>query len=334
MNNWPLAKIFWTIFGLEALAVGAMLLLAMGSLARRSGPDGGLVGAWIVLLPVAGLAMVAGLFLAVKAPWVRVVCILVLLWPVVGPVVGAPIMLLKKGVEASRMEEIRVGGDLFPEKGQRKLAEAIANHDAAGVKAALQAAGDLNRKYSQKLPYYTPLGDEETLLSFACGKADESDASLEIVRMLLAAGANPNLPFGMPLSAAVFRSVRVAEALLDAGADLHAVDGYGQPIWWYALGSGEHNLRMIEMLIRRGVDLQGRNRVGLTALEQAAESDWWRSLYLLAQHVPGGQDLAVGPDKMRVSEKLAEEIRKLEESSLPVPEDMKRAMAAFAARPR
>ncbi len=334
MNNWPLVKIFWTIFGLEALAVGVMLLLTLGSLARRSGPDGGLVGAWIVLIPVASLAMVAGLFLAVKAPWVRVICILVLLWPVVGPVVGAPILLLKKGVEASRMEEIRLGGDLFPEKGQRKLAEAIANHDAAAVKDTLSGAGDLNRKYSQKLPYYTPLGDEETLLSFACAKADESDASLEIVRMLLAAGANPNLPAGLPLSAAIFRSVRVAEELIRAGADIHAVDGYGQPIWWYAIGHEAKNVEMLSALLRHEADLGQRNRVGVTAIEYAAENDWWRSVYLLAQYVPAGKDMVLGREKLTVAEKLAEEVKAMEDSNQAVPEDMKRAMAAFAGRAR
>lgn len=330
MNNWPLVKIFWTIFGLEALAAGTMLVLALGSLSRRSGPDGGLVGAWIVLIPLAALGLVASFFLAVKAPWARVLCIVLLLWPLVGSVVGAPVLFLKQRFEDYQIEKSRVGGYLFPEAGQRRLAMAIANHDAAGVKAALPESGDLNRKYSQKLPYYTALGDEETLLSFACEKADESDASLEIVRLLLAAGANPNLPFGVPLSSAISRSVRVAEELIRAGADIHAVDGYGQPIWWCAIGHEAKNVEMLSALLRHEADLGQRNRVGVTAIEYAAENDWWRSVYLLAQYVPGGKDKVLGQENLTVAEKLAAELKAMEESNQAAPEDMRRAAAAFA----
>jgi hypothetical protein len=334
MNKWPLVKIFWTIFGLEALAALTMLALALMSFSRRSGPDGGMVGAWIVLIPVAALGLVGGLFLAVKAPWARVLCIVLLLWPLVGPVVGAPVLFLKKQLEAYRTEQSRVGRNLFPEEGQRRLAAAIANHDVAGVKAALPGAADLNRSYSQKLPYSVPLGDAETMLSFACQHADESDAAVEIVRSLLQAGANPNLPAGLPLSAAIFRSVRVTEELLRAGADIGAVDGYGQPVWWYAVGHEAKNVEMLAALLRHEADLAQRNRIGTTVLEYAAESEWWRSVYLLAQFVPGGKDLVLGRSTLSVSAKLAEEVHAMEESGQEVPADMKRAMAAFAGRSR
>jgi hypothetical protein len=293
-----------------------------------------MVGAWIVLIPVAALALVAAMFLAFRAPWARAVCILLLLWPFVGSVVGAPVMFLKQRIEEFQMERSRVGGDLFPEAGQRRLAAAIANHDVAGVKAALTGAGDLNRAVSQKLPYYVPLGDAESMLSFACQKADESDAAVEVVRVLVQAGANPNLPAGVPLSAAIFRSVRVTEELIRAGADVRAVDGYGQPIWWYAVGHEASNVEMLSALLRHEADLQQRDRAGATVLEYAADGGWWRSVYLLAQYVPGGKDIVLGREKLSVSAKLAEEVKAMEENNRPVPEDMKRAMTVFTERTR
>lgn len=329
-----LSRVFWTIFGLEAVAVGAMLVMALATFGKRSGPDGGLVGAWIVFIPVIAMAMVGSLFLVVKAPWVRMLCIALLLWPFVGSVVGAPVLFLKEKFAAFGMERSRVGADIFPQAGQRKLAAAIANHDVEGVKAALAGAGELNQVHSQKLPYYVPLGDGETLLSFACQKADGSDAAVEVVRILLQAGANPNLPVGVPLSAAIFRSVRVTEELIRAGADIHAVDGYGQPIWWYAIGHEASNVAMLSALLRHEADMQKRDRSGSTVLEYAADHDWWRSVFLLAQFVPGGKDMKLGREKMSVSEKLALEVKALEESNRPVPEDMKRAMAVFAERTR
>jgi hypothetical protein len=330
-NAWPLGKIFWTIFTLEALGVGVTLTLALASFAKRSGPDGGLVGAWIVLIPVGALALVAALFAAAKAPWLRVLCIVLLLWPFVGAVLSAPVHLLKGKLEEYQLESARLGEHLFSEPGQRKLASAIAHHDPAGVKAALAEAGDLNATHRQNLPYYTPLGDAESILSFACQNLDDSESSVEVIRILLRAGANPNLPAGVPLSAAIFRSVAAAEALIRAGADVHAVDGYGQPVWWYALGHEGRNVEMLGMLLRHGASPAQRDRIGETALDHAAGSEWWRSVYFLARHVPRGKDLVLKGESETIQAKLEREIQSLEESNQAVPEDLRASLAAFRA---
>ncbi len=258
--------------------MGVILTLALASFAKRSGPDGGLVGAWIIIIPIGALAFVAALFAAAKAPWLRMLCIVLLLWPFVGHVLSAPVHFLKGKYEAFQIESARLGKHMFREPGQRKLAAAIADRHPAGLKAALAEAGDLNATHRQNLPYYTPLGDAESLLSFACQNLDDSESSVEVIRALLRAGANPNLPAGAPLSAAIFRSVAATEALIRAGADLHAVDGYGQPVWWYALGREERNVKMLEILLRHGASMAQRNRIGETALEHAAGDESWRSV--------------------------------------------------------
>ncbi len=289
------------------------------------------MGAWIIINAIGALAFVAALFAAAKAPLLRVICIVLLLWPFVGSVLSAPVHFLKGKYEAFQMESARVGEHIFPEPGQRKLAAAIANHDPAGVQAALAEAGDLNATHRRNLPYYTPPGDAESLLSFACQNLDDSESSIEVIRALLRAGANPNLPAGAPLSAAIFRSVAATVALIRAGADLHAVDGYGQPVWWYALGREERNVKMLEILLRHDASMAQRNRIGETALEHAAGDESWRSVYFLARHVPGGKDLVLKGESETIQAKLEREIQSLQEGNQPVPDDLGAALAGFRA---
>jgi hypothetical protein len=89
-----------------------------------------------------------------------------------------------------------------------KLANAIYDHDVERVKPLLAEAGDLNKPY----------GNDTTMFDFALSNTDDTDASYEIIRMLVASGGNPNIPPGRPLRLALYRTPRFAELLLEAGA--------------------------------------------------------------------------------------------------------------------
>lgn len=91
-----------------------------------------------------------------------------------------------------------------------------------------------------------------------CRAAERGD--LEAVRALLAAGASVDpVPAGedSPLCLAVmFRQLAVAEALLDAGANVNHRGGYGRTPLLYAAG---RSVALIRLLVARGADLRARH---------------------------------------------------------------------------
>ncbi|BDC50819.1 hypothetical protein F183_A31350 [Bryobacterales bacterium F-183] len=336
LGDLPLTKIFWSIFTVEAILVAAMLVFLLFSL--QSGPSGGAVGAWLIVIPIAVLAIIAGIFLSTNARWVRITCISVLVWPAIYTVVGTPIGMIVRfiggTVRSYGAERERRGEHLFKEAGQRKLAAAIADHDIERVKAALHGAGDLNRIVDKNLPYYVPLGDKETLLSFACdNSSDDSDASVEVVRLLLAAGANPNLPPAYPLNVALARSGRVLAILLEAGADPNADHGESRkPVWWSVLVRGKDpDGKKLQLLLAHGADITRRESDGAGVLDRALEEDQWLAVWHLAQRMPAGKDTVVGSEGKTVHDHLAAKVKAFKESGSPVPDDLATALAGFDA---
>lgn len=149
LSDLPLSKIFWNIFAIEAVLIGALLFKAVQSFSDSKPTDGGMVGAWLILVSVVALALVGCLFLLFKAPAVQATLTLLLLFPVVGSVVAAPIHWVIQKVKDSRMvverERDRLGEYIFQEPGARAVATAVADRDLARIKAALPNAGDINR---------------------------------------------------------------------------------------------------------------------------------------------------------------------------------------------
>jgi len=341
----PLAKIFWGIFAVEAMVVAFMLAKVAGSIGEYKGENGGLVGAWLVLIPLVVLVVAAGLFLVAKAPWIRIACIVLLLLPVLSPMVGAPVQLVVRSV-GGRMRDVeqeryRRGEHLFREAGPRALAAAIADGDVARINAALPGAGDLNRQVPTNRTYYVPLGDSATFLTFALERADESDGFAEVIRALLAAGANPNVPRGQPLAAAIALSTRAMELLLAADADVNADNGAGGLVWWNVLEVGDRSSRdvtRLQMLLDHGADTRYRNASGQGPIELAVEGERWNAILLLAQHIPGAKDVVIGrnvntgQEGETVHARLAREVQSLKARGQPIPEAMRAALAFFDAQ--
>src|SRR5262249_39354904 len=206
MINWdlttlPLTKIFWSILAIEIVGFGVMMILA----ARSGGhtPEGP-VGGWLVLIPPIIWAILALLFYSTDSPSKQLTYTVLLALPLIQAVVGP----IYEKVQDAWWERGRSGADYFS-GAQLGLAKVIYDHDVERVKQLIPGAGDLNKPHRKDM----------TLFDFAMSNTDDTDASYEIIRAMLAARGNPNVPPGRSLTLALYRSPRFAQLLLDAGAD-------------------------------------------------------------------------------------------------------------------
>ncbi len=112
-------------------------------------------------------------------------------------------------------------------------------------------------------------GAEVDTLSEAAAQGDVDRA-----RELLREGADPDEPrhygFTPVMRAAIGNHVRMIELLLDAGADLAAVDPNGLTAWH--LAARVDATEALEALMAAGADLGVRSRDGMNALDHAASA--------------------------------------------------------------
>lgn len=116
------------------------------------------------------------------------------------------------------------------------------------------------------------------------------------VRRLLASGIDANAPTSSPQqwrALMLAGNVAMAEALLDAGADLHHQDAIGFDVLSYALDSG--NEALVARLLQAGADLNRRNMYGWTRLRSAA---FGRNPEAVAQLLKLGADPALDRGKL------------------------------------
>jgi len=151
-----------------------------------------------------------------------------------------------------------------------------------------------------------------------------SDASLEIIRAMLAAGGNPNVPPGRSLTLALYRSPRFAQFILDAGADPNALDDAQRPVWWTVLSAAnDKDLTKLRLLLDRGADIKKRYREGGPAA-WAAYQKCWRALWLLMER---GADWE---DEQEFGEPVHRMLtRELEYNRHAVPDELRKALAKY-----
>ena len=110
----------------------------------------------------------------------------------------------------------------------------------------------------------------------------------EGAKRLLDAGADPNegrFIGAPPLAVALMQhSLAVAHLLIDKGADVKAVDGFGTTTLMWAAASETGDAGMIRQLLERGVDPNAANKAGDTALIWALRRGYTPAVEALKQH--------------------------------------------------
>ena len=153
------------------------------------------------------------------------------------------------------------------------LLDAVTAGDAVRVRALLAAGADCNARN----------GDGATVLMLAAYAG-----RLDLVEALIAAGADVNATdergWGALMKAAYNADLDrgfadVAQALIDAGANVEAPIGYGVRPLMLAAGYGE--TAVVETLLRAGADVLARNEGGLTALMMVKEKHYVDVINLL-----------------------------------------------------
>jgi ankyrin repeat protein len=172
-----------------------------------------------------------------------------------------------------------------------------------------------------------PYKNDETLFRFAITNVDDSDASLELIRAMLAAGANPNYPPTAPLYFAISSGPRMTKLLLQAGADPNALDSADRPLWWSALSaSKDDDLTTLRLLLDHGADIKKRDREG-GPVAWAAYQKSWRALWLLIERGADWKDEKEFGSTVQYM--LAYELNYRQHSNMAVPEELRKALAKY-----
>lgn len=153
------------------------------------------------------------------------------------------------------------------------LLDAVSAADVDGVRKLLAAGADCNQRN----------GDGATALMLAAHAG-----RLDLVKMLIGAGADVNATdergWGALMKAAYNADLdrgfaEVAQALIDAGANVEAPIGFGIRPLMLAAGYGE--TAVVQALLDAGADVLARNDGGLTALMMVKQKHYVDVINLL-----------------------------------------------------
>lgn len=289
--------LFWLFVAIDLLAIGVFGLLGLAAAgSSRTNPLLALLIPFFI--PGAILAGAIWLFLSSQAVAARALALLIAALP----------FLLVVGSQAVTFWELLSyrdgGGNIrqFRSDSLREIEAAIERNDAAAVAAAARGA-DLN----------TPGLSGATVLVLALRHLREAPGKLDVVRALLAAGADPNATgVEPPLQIAIGESrasgKEPVQLLLDAGANPNARGEGGEPVFFIAGGAGI-DPAVMELLLARGADLKLLDEKGRSAVVLPAMTNNWRVLELLLRRGAPWKDQpgAVGVPFLEYVEREAQE---------------------------
>jgi hypothetical protein len=306
-----LTKVFWTMVALDGIAA-----VVLWKLFER-GTHGLLVAAYLVV--VAAIVITTCAFPLLRSDGLRIAALIVLLLP------SAPLLFSSVAAAFKTIHEQRqFSGSAYFQGPALELAQAMVKHDAALVKQLIPAAGDLNQ----------PHGGGATLWQFGVLQADNSEESIDILRTLLAAGADPKRDTSADtLQHATATGPRLTQFLLEAGTNPNVLDEKHRPVWWENMGPGEDDAatELLRMMLDHGADLSLGASDGRGPVGQAVANRYWYAACLMIERGAEWKQ-----EKLRgwsVPELLEWEILRREEYPIPVPEKLRKVLADLKGEP-
>jgi hypothetical protein len=248
---------FWSIAGVEALALGVFCLMFLAD-GNKGNQDGGRSMAlfFFLIIPAAllGLAILLHVYFATAV--MRGIAFLIVISPAI-------ILVVAKGDDyygIYQAEQREQGRGYFSGRAMRAMATAVAQADVPRVEK-LAATVDINT-----------VGDMGITLLWLATDMNPPHASsippetrLALVQTLLKLGAKPNRIVGPKhevspalLSALHMPQSAIAKALLEAGADANARDNAGATMLFAA--AGRMPVETLQLLLAHGADVNATLR--------------------------------------------------------------------------
>jgi hypothetical protein len=292
-----LKALFWLVVLVDALALGLMFVLGLAA----AGPSKTSPLSVLIFFAVPALLLLGAIVVFVKAQSGGLRALAFLL--AASPLLFVAVQAAQSAWEVTAYKNANGNLNYFRGGDAQALEQAIQRNDAVAVQALISKGANVNE-----------LGRENTtLLQAALQQLRKTPGEWEVLRALMAAGADPNAGSGeLPLTMAIQLSGKAGpepvKLLLDAKANPNALTEFGEPVWFQAVGvtvPGE----VLTMLLQRGADVQASGRDGKhNALGAAAAAQNWKAVLMLLQK---GAD----PNKVRTPmgqgllEKLESDLR-------------------------
>jgi ankyrin repeat protein len=255
-----------------------------------------------IIVPAVIVGAGALLFLKSRSPALRAVALLV----VAGPGLLIAATRLRSAVIDSHVRRNAEGSGYFSGREMQQAGAAVVRGDAAALRAIGKSI-DINAKGA----------DGMTLMELAVTRADDSagnagpaGATLDVVRELIAEGADPNA--GLKV-ATKLKDITILSALLDAGAKPGFADDHGPVIFSWL------NVMPIAgamALLDHHLDPNITDASGVPFIVAAAQQDRWNIVLLLMDR--GADPLRADPHGTR----LADVVQSRVESSSARPPEM------------
>ncbi len=271
LDSMLIKVLFWILVAVDLGAMGLFLVLGLAA-AGPSHTNPLAVVWWMAILPGMVLGLAILLFVFGNS------------WMPRGPaflLVAAPLLILVVWDTTATMKLNTFknkGGAItnFAGGAMQELEKAIIRNDAGAV-ATLAKGADLNQSAISG----------SGVLVVALRQLEKTGGPPDVLRALLAAGANPNSQAGeLPLAVAIQVSrkagVEPVKLLLAAKANPNARGQFGEPTFFGAAGGGV-DPTVLPLLLDGGADLSARSSGGNDLLLTTAQTQNWAAALVLLQ---------------------------------------------------
>lgn len=263
--------LFWLLVAVDLGAMGLFLVLGLAA-AGPSHTHPLSVVWWMAILPGMVLGLAILLFVFESS------------WMLRGPaflVAAAPLLIVgvwstAGSLELNTFKDKNGAITSFAGGAMRELEKAILRNDAAAV-GTLAKSADLNQ---------TAIGGSGVLV-VALRSLEKTGGTPEVLRALLAAGANPNpkvgeLPLNVAMQVSLKAGVEPVKLLLAAKADPNARSQFGEPVFFGGVGKGV-DPAVLPLLLEGGSDLSAKASDGKDLFLMAAQIQNWAAALVLLQ---------------------------------------------------